>query len=196
VHGDYESLGGATSRGDFETALRLLFDPATQAHFEWARWTTWRKNLTMVFSFRVTRDRSQYRIGTGDHKAERVTAYSGEVFIDPKEPHAVIRLKTKAEEIPVDFPIQRAETTLDYAYQDIGGQQFLLPENGEVLMDGPDWTAKNDNRFQGYRKYEVGSAISYDLKDMAVPDQNLKEAPAVKPDCKDPKNKDLPACKQ
>jgi hypothetical protein len=152
----------------------------------------------MVFTFHVTRDRSQYTIGTGDHKAERVTAYSGEVFVTKDSPHAVMRLKTKAEDIPVDFPIQRAETTLDYAFADIGGQQFLLPENGEVLMDGPDWTAKNDNRFQGYRKYEVGSAISYDLKDLAVPDQNLKETPVTPPpvDCKDPKNKDLPACKK
>src|SRR5271166_4618707 len=42
VTGDYEKLGGATSRGDFETALRMLFDPATQTRFEWARWATLR----------------------------------------------------------------------------------------------------------------------------------------------------------
>lgn len=194
VTGDYEKLGGATSRGDFETALRMLFDPATQARFEWARWATWDGNLTMVFSYRVSRDRSQYKIGLSDHKVERITAYSGEVFVDSKSPHAVIRLTSKAEEIPMDFPIQLAETTLVYKSFDIGGQNFLLPYQGEVRMDGPDWLSKNTNRFDFYRKYEVGSSITFDLP----PDLNLgadtpKETAPV--DCKDPKNKDVPACK-
>jgi hypothetical protein len=195
VTSDYESLGGATSRGDFETALRMLFDPATQARFEWARWATLRGRPTMVFSYRVSRDRSQYKIGTGDHKAERITAYSGEVFVDRNSPHAVTKLTSKAEEIPVDFPIQRAETALDYKYVDIGGQSFLLPYNGEVLMDGPDGMSKNSNRFDFYRKYEVGSSITFDLPKDFTPahDDSLKESPLV--DCKDPKNKDAAPCK-
>ena len=196
VTSDYEKLGGATSRGDFETALRMLFDPATQTRFEWARWATWRGRLTMVFSYRVSQDRSQYRIGTGEHKIERITAYSGEVFIDEAAPHPVTRLTSKAEDIPVDFPIQRAETTLDYKYVDLSGQAFLLPYNGEVLMDGPDGMSKNDNRFDFYRKYEVGSSITFDIpKDFTPPpDSSLKEQPPL--NCKDPKNKDAVACKK
>jgi hypothetical protein len=195
VNTDYEKLGGATSRGDFETALRMLFDPATQTRFEWARWTTWHGRLTMVFSYFVSHDRSQYRIGTGEHKVERITAYSGEVFVDAAKPHVVIRLTSKAQEIPVDFPIQRAETTLDYKWVDIGGQNFLLPYNGEVLMDGPDGTSKNANRFDFYRKYEVGSSITFDLPpDFKPAPDNSKETPPI--DCKDPKNKDAAACKK
>ncbi|HUB82696.1 MAG TPA: hypothetical protein VMB03_28055 [Bryobacteraceae bacterium] len=194
VNTSYESLGGATSRGDFETALRMLFDPATQTRFEWARWATWRTRLTMVFSYRVSRDRSQYRIGTGDHKVERITAYSGEVFIDAERPYKVTRLTSKAEDIPVDFPIQRAETTLDYKYVDIGGQSFLLPYDGVVMMDGPDGMSKNDNRFDFYRKYEVGSTITFDLPKDFTPPAETKEQPPV--NCKDPKNKDAAPCKQ
>ncbi len=196
VNGEYEKLGGATSRGDFETALRLLFDPATQAHFEWARWATLRTRLTMVFTYHVSRDRSQYRIGVGDHKIDRITAYSGEVFVDAQPPYAVTQMTSKAEDIPVDFPLQRVDTTLQYKFVDIGGESFLLPYHGEVLMDGPDGTSKNENRFDFYRKYEVGSTITFDIpKDFsAAPDPNAKEAPPM--DCKDPKNKSLPACKQ
>ena len=196
VNTDYEKLGGATSRGDFETALRMLFDPATQARFEWARWATLRTRLTMVFSYHVSRDRSQYRIGTGENKVERITAYSGEVFVDAQSPHAVTRLTSKAEEIPVDFPVQRAETILDYKYVDLSGESFLLPYNGEVLMDGPDGMSKNDNRFDFYRKYEVGSSITFDIpKDFTPPsDSSLKEQPPV--DCKDPRNKDAAPCKK
>jgi hypothetical protein len=195
VTGDYEKQGGATSRGDFETALRMLFDPGTQTRFEWARWTTWRGRLTMVFSYHVSQDRSQYRIGTGEHKVERITAYSGEVFLDAQQRHVVIRVTSKAEEIPVDFPIQRAETTLDYKWVDIGGQNFLLPYTGEVLMDSPEGMSKNANRFDFYRKYEVGSSITFDIpKDFsAAPDASKETAPV---DCKDPKNKDAAACKK
>jgi hypothetical protein len=192
---DYGKLGGATSRGDFETALRMLFDPATQTHFEWARWTTWRGRLTMVFSYHVSQDRSQYTIGTGEHKVERITAYSGEVFLNQDSPHAVTRVTSKAEEIPVDFPIQRAGTTLDYKYVDLSGQSFLLPYDGVVMLDGPDGMSKNDNRFDFYRKYEVGSSITFDLpKDLTPPPDSIKEQPPV--NCKDPKNKDAPPCKK
>jgi hypothetical protein len=200
VNGDYDSLGGATSRGDFETALRMLFDPATEARFEWARWVTLRTRLTMVFSYHVALARSQYKIGVSKGKIERITAYSGEVYVDAESPHAVTKLKTDAVEIPADFPIQRALTVLDYQYADIGGQKFLLPFNEEIQLDGPDSLSKNSNTFEYYRKYEVGSAISYDIpKDLsAVPDASLKETAPVKPgavDCKDPKNQDAPACK-
>jgi hypothetical protein len=192
---DYDKLGGATSRGDFETALRMLFDPATQARFEWARWATLRTRRTMVFSYHVSQDRSQYRIGTGEHKVERITAYSGEVFVDAEPPHAITRLTSKAEDIPIDFPIQRAETILDYKWVDLSGKSFLLPYNGQVLMDGPDGMSKNDNRFDFYRKYEVGSSITFDIpKDFTPPPSDLKEQPPV--DCKDPKNKDAAPCKK
>jgi hypothetical protein len=194
INGEYEKLGGATSRGDFETALRMLFDTGTQTRFEWARWTTWRGRLTMVFSYHVSQDRSQYKIGTGDHKVERITAYSGEVFVDAKQP-VVVRLTSKAEEIPGDFPIQLAETTLDYKYVDIGGQNFLLPYNGQVRLDGPDGSSKNVNRFDFYRKYEVGSSITFDIpKDFTPAPDSSKETPPV--DCKDPKNKDAAPCKK
>jgi hypothetical protein len=114
--------------------------------------------------------------------------------VDAKQP-VVIRLTSKAEEIPLDFPIQLAETTLDYKYVDIGGQNFLLPYNGQVRMDGPDGSSKNLNRFDFYRKYEVGSSITFDIpKDFTPAPDSSKETPPV--DCKDPKNKDAAPCKK
>src|ERR1019366_10448559 len=55
----YENLGGSTSTGDLGTMLRTLFDPATEARFEWSRWTTIRHLLTMAFSFHVMQERSK-----------------------------------------------------------------------------------------------------------------------------------------
>ena len=39
----YNSLGGATSTGEFGTMLRELFEPRTQARFEWSRWANLRR---------------------------------------------------------------------------------------------------------------------------------------------------------
>jgi hypothetical protein len=49
--------------------------------------------------------------------------------------------------------------------------------------------------FRFYRKYEVGSSISFDLPaDLQAGQPEDKETkPAI--DCKDPKNKDLKECK-
>ena len=193
----YENLGGSTSTGDFGTMLRTLFEPSTEARFDWSRWTTLRHRLTMVFSFRVAQERSKYSIAVKDLKREIVAAYSGEVFVD-NENRKVTRLVTKAEEIPADFPVRRAETLLDYEDADVGGTKFLLPSRGEVQMDGTEALSDNILEFRFYRKYEVGSSISFDLPaDLPADKPADKETEARKPavDCKDPKNKDAKECK-
>ncbi|MGA3019723.1 MAG: hypothetical protein ABSF62_21585 [Bryobacteraceae bacterium] len=190
----YENLGGSTSTGDFAIMLRTLFEPHTQARFEWSRWTTLRHRLTMVFSFRVAQERSQWSIEVKDLKRQIIPAYSGEVFVD-NENRTVTRLVQKAEDIPADFPIRRAESLLDYDYADVGGFKFLLPSRGEIQMDGTEYLADNINEYRFYRKYEVGSSISFDLPaDLTADKPADKETkPAI--DCKDPKNKDAKECK-
>ena len=129
-----------------------------------------------------------------DLKREIVAAYSGEVFVD-NENRKVTRLVTKAEYIPSDFPVRRAETLLDYDYAEVGGTKFLLPIRGEVQMDGTEVLSDNILEFEFYRKYEVGSSISFDLPaDLTADKPADKETkPAI--DCKDPKNKDAKECK-
>ena len=194
INTSYENLGGSTSRGDFAIMLRTLVEPGTQARFEWSRWTTLRHRRTMVFSFHVAQERSQWSIEVRDLKRQIIPAYSGEVFVD-NENRTVTRLVQKAEDIPADFPIRRAESLLDYDYADVGGFKFLLPSRGEVQMDGSEYLSDNINIYEYYRKYEVGSSISFDLPaDLGADKPADKETkPAV--DCKDPKNKDAKECK-
>jgi hypothetical protein len=194
----YEKLGGSTSTGDFGTMLRSLFERQSAAHFEWARWATLRGRRTLVFSFHVMQSNSNFSIGVPDLKLEIVTAYSGEIFVD-QETHQVTRLLEVAEDVPLDFPVRHAQRRLDYDYADIGGHPFLLPYRGEVQMETSDLLSKNLLDFLHYKKYSADSEITYDIpKDLsAIPDEKMQEQPAVKPaiDCKDPKNKDNPACK-
>jgi hypothetical protein len=192
----YENLSGSTSSGDFGTMLRDLFSRRAEAHFEWARWATLRGRLTMVFTFRVAQQNSNFSIGVKDLKLEVVVGYSGEVFVD-KDTHQVTRLFEVAEDIPVDFPIRHAQERLDYDYADIGGRPYLLPYRGELLMEGPEALSKNLLDFLHYKKYSADSEITYDIpKDIgvsAIPDDKMQEKPAV--DCKDPKNKNAAECK-
>jgi hypothetical protein len=197
VFTSYESLNGSTSNGDFGTMLRDLFSRRAQAHFEWARWATLRGRLTMVFSFRVAQPNSTFSIVVKDIKREIVAGYSGEVFVD-KATRKVTRLLEVAQDIPVDFPVRHAQERLDYDYADIGGQQYLLPYRGELIMEGEEVFSKNLLDFLHYKKYSADSAITYDIpKDLSIPDANLQETPANKRqiDCKDPKNRDAAECK-
>jgi hypothetical protein len=62
-------------------------------------------------------------------------------------------------------------------------------------LDSSEVLSENINEYRFYRKYEVGSTISFDLPadlDAGKP-ADKESSPAV--DCKNPKNKDAPACK-
>ena len=195
----YDDLGGSTSTGDFGTMLRYLFERQTEARFEWARWATLRGRRTVVFSYKVDRAHSRYSIGVATApkapKQEIITAYAGEVFVD-SDSHQVTRLFVQATDIPPDFPLRHVQERLDYDYADIGGHPYLLPYRGEVQMEGEEILSKNLNDYLHYKKYSADSAITYDIpKDLNVPDEKLEEKPAVKLDCKDPKNRDAAECK-
>lgn len=192
---NYGQLGGATSTGDFGSMMREIFEPSTEAHFEWDHWGTLRTQPVMAFAYRVDQSRSQWHItvkDTGDHV---VPAYHGLVYVDPRA-HAILRVTLVADNLPADFPVKSAKEILDYDYQDISGHNFLLPLKGEVDMDSSQILTMNVLEFHMYRKYSAESEIKYDADITAAPppiaDDKTKETPAL--DCKDPKNKKLKEC--
>ena len=56
---DYKSVGGATSTGEFGSLLRDIFEPRTQARFEWDGWARLRDQLVMAFHYNVEQVNSQ-----------------------------------------------------------------------------------------------------------------------------------------
>jgi hypothetical protein len=160
---DYEKLKGSKSVGDFGSMLRGIFEPSTQARFEWKTWSTWDGSSSMTFSYHVAQDRSNYQIFAEDHRSV-ITAYSGSFVVDAKT-HAVVKLTVIAEGLPAGFPVQSAESTLVYREQDLSGHTFLLPASLEVIMGGSDFRDKIDKRFSIYRKYSADSEITFDSVD-------------------------------
>jgi hypothetical protein len=167
VDSDIRKLGGATSTGEFGTMLRALFEPKTAAQFTWARHSLLRGRGVYVFSVRVPRRRSDWRLSVEPHDVY-VTGYNGLVYID-KETERVLRLYMKAEGIPADFPMQEAETRLDYDFIDISGNSFLLPLKARVRMRQDKMLARNEVEFRLYRKFSAEATISFDEIDNLPP---------------------------
>src|SRR5579884_1580864 len=171
---DYKSLGGATTTGDFGSMMREIFEPSTQAHFEWDHWATLRGRRTLVFSYRVDQSRSQWHINT-TAKMDIVPAYRGLVYVD-RDTHMVTRVTLEAIDVPAGFPIKRAETVLDYDYQDISGHTFLLPLKASTIMASAEYLTKNDEEFRVYRKYSADTTITFDSETPEpLPEDKTKE---------------------
>jgi hypothetical protein len=181
INKDYEQMGGSKSFGEFGSMLREIFEPGTEARFEWDHWGTLRGKLVMAFAYHVSKSRSQYRLVVEDAKLSMITAYRGLVEVDP-DTHAVMRVSTIAENIPADFPIRKAEDVLDYDYQELSGHTFLLPMKSQVLMSGGEVLTRLDEEFRSYRKYSADTDIKYDTDPLPpLPDDKTKETPATQP---------------
>ena len=186
TNSDVRSVGGSQSFGDFGSMLREIFEPNSEARFEWDHWGTLRGQRVMEFAYRISQSRSQYHLVV-DNDRSIITAYHGIVAVDPNT-HVVLRVSVIAESIPPDFPVRSAEDILDYDYQDISGHTFLLPLKATITANLGDYVTRNDKEFRIYRKYSADAVIKYDTEDAVAPppldESKTKEAPATAPEKK------------
>jgi hypothetical protein len=165
----YESLGGATSTGEFGTMLAQLFAPETKAQFSWDRHSVLNGRKAYVFRFRVPQERSQWHISY-QRQREIIAGYTGNVFID-KETGQVLRLAMVTEGLPRDFPIHEARTTLDYGFARIADRDYLLPRRATVRMREGKLLTRNEVEFRLYRKFTAEASIAFDTAEVeAKPD--------------------------
>jgi hypothetical protein len=129
-HQRVESLNGSITRGEFGSALRLVFDAQSAAVFEPQRPKRIERRAVATYGYAVRLENSHYALEYGSHRI--LSAYHGSVYIDPSTSR-VLRLTTEVDP-PPDFPIRRAATTIDYDFRAIGEEQYLLPVRAEVRM--------------------------------------------------------------
>ncbi|MBV9507439.1 MAG: hypothetical protein JO323_20795 [Acidobacteriia bacterium] len=163
---DYARVGGTRSSGDFGTLLREVFEPASEAHFEWDHWGLLRGRPTYVFAYHVKEERSKWHV-TADQE-DTIPAYRGLIHVD-QETRQVLRISLEAVDLPPAFPVKQASDTLDYDYQDVGGQMFLLPLKNKVLISGGEVLTRNDNEYHLYHKYSAESEIKFDTTETPAP---------------------------
>jgi hypothetical protein len=172
---DYDKLGGATSTGEFGSLLREIFEPSSNATFAWERWATLRGRRMHVFSYRVPRAYSKWKLSY-ERTLEDTPGYRGLVYID-RDTGQVMRITLEAEDIPPSFPIQAATTKLDYDYQEISGNTFLLPLRSEMRMRSGKTLVKNEVEFRMYRKFGADATITFDAPIDALPADLIEEKP-------------------
>jgi len=173
----HESVGGASSSGEFGSLLRLTLARKADALIEFDHWATLRKRRTYVFSYSISSGNSDYSIVW--EKSQRIiVGYRGLIYVD-RETHQVLRVTLQATEIPPTFPVQEAGTKLDFDYADIGGSTFLLPLRAEIRMRHGRFLSRNVIEFRLYRKFSADAKISFDAPTPdALPEDQTKEQPA------------------
>ena len=140
-----------------------VFSPDSHAQFHWDHWTHLRKRPTQVYSYRIREGSSHYKLafGIGSSPIQVIVGLEGLVYLDG-ETNDIVRLTNRAVDIPADFPVRQAITVLDYALQDVGGKQYVLPLHADVRMGTGYMHTKNEVTFSGFRKFQGESTITFD----------------------------------
>ncbi len=173
---DWDKLGGATSTGEFGNLLKEIFEPGTEAFFQWERWGTLRGKRNHVIRYRVAQANSKWAI-VYEKSMTIQPGYSGLVYADAQT-GLITRVTLEAQEIPSFFPIQMAKTQLDYDYTEIAGNTFLLPLRAEVKMREGKLLVRNDIEFRNYRKFGADTSITFDTPEPLSSDL-INETPAT-----------------
>lgn len=175
--------GGAVSTGEFGSMMREIFDPKSQAEFNWDHWATLRGRRMAVFNYFIDSGHSQWSITYGADKNDEqriITAYKGLVYGDPNTGE-IDRIKFVAVNIPRSFPVSATTEVLDYDLVDISNQKYVVPLRAQLLMNAGRENAKNEIEFRNYRKFGTESTIKYDLDPNApppLPESKTEEQPA------------------
>lgn len=149
---------GAISAGEFGSALRDVFDPASHAVFMWEKAANLRGRRVDVFRFHVPKSSGTIVVHRDTHQ-QIVAAYGGNVFVDP-DTLEVVRIVSRLE-LPTGFPIRASETTIDYTPEEIGGRKYNLPVHSEVRMQDDTFQFVNTIDFRNYHRFAAESTIHY-----------------------------------
>jgi len=170
-----DSLGGARSTGEWASLLGEIFEPSTDTSFRWIAWKTVRGKLVYEYQYQVDKENSHETISHAD-KEKIVAGFHGSVFIQ-KGANVVLRV-TVTPDIPPTFPVQDVNQIVDYEYQPIGVQEFLLPQKSEVIMRDGQLGSKNEIQWRKYQKYSADTNLIFDDSDTPQPASDQK-APAA-----------------
>jgi hypothetical protein len=152
---------GAWSTGEFETTLEDILSIYTAANFRRAPEDRIQGRQAYVYNFTVTKDNSNWDI-VAPSGAKAAPAYSGAIWIDQETFH-VLRIEERTDSLPTNFPFDKAESTLEYGFVRIDGNNYVLPIHSEILTcqrASPNCT-KNEINFQNYRKFAADSKITF-----------------------------------
>lgn len=170
----HEQLGGVVTSGEFGSMLFNIFDPDSNAKFEWDHWATLRGKPMYVFSYSVPQSKG-YSMYHGETKREYTAAYQGLVYADV-DSRAVMRIKMETVGIPGDFPIREVNLMLDYSPTKIADREYVLPYHFELTSKETKADTVNRADYRLYQKFGAEASITFgDIE--PIPEEQLKEQP-------------------
>jgi hypothetical protein len=129
---------------------------------------------TVKYAGRETRDRRSLdrfvfhtpllssRYSLSIHGNSATTAYSGSFWVDP-DSLDLVRLETRAEEIPPDLDCSEARDSVTYGRVRLGVDERLLPSAAELTLVNRDGReSRNTIAFSRCRHYTAGTSLSFD----------------------------------
>jgi hypothetical protein len=144
---------------EFGMLLSRVLGPNSEAFFTWSRWDTLRGKRLAVFDYTVDKQHSTLTLSLSD-LAKAVVPYRGSVYADPVT-GAVWRITDRASDIPLELMTREISTTVDYGEVQIGDKKYLLPLEAAVSLLLDTKKVRNELEFQGYRKFEADSVITF-----------------------------------
>jgi VWFA-related protein len=157
---DRSSLAGLMMNGEFGHLLTAVFDQRAQAEFVWKESAFVGVERYEVFSYKVDRAHSFYKLRDKDGNYAIHAAYVGEVYLDTQT-FDVRRIVLRAVEIPKECPIRASSLALDYDRVSIGQSDHLVPVNGVIEIRERRVFERNLVQFRDYRRFGSETTIRF-----------------------------------
>ncbi len=153
---------GSWSTGEFATTLEDVLSLATRAQFKRRGPATLNGRECLVYDYQVEQANSHWTIVSPDQRRYN-PPYEGAIWID-RQTHNVVRIEQRATTFPRDYPFNRTECTVSYAYARIDQRTYLMPSSSENIgcMSGSGACSRNVLEFKNYRKFTADSNIRFD----------------------------------
>jgi len=179
TNANMKQFGGTSSEGEFASMLAEIFQPETHTEFSWDHWGKLRGHKAYVFAYDVQQQFSHYHV-EAEGAETIVPAYRGLVYID-EDTKMVVKIVMTPYDMPSTFPIHDINTSLDYDFETIGDQQYMLPLKSVLTSKRARQMSKNDIEFRLYRKFGTESTIKFETPDPLPDDQTKEKAGEDKP---------------
>jgi len=149
---------GAIGTGNFAAQLLNLFQ-ISAATIKYAGLETGGQDSLHRFDFHVPRPSSRSTIDVQGKSA--ATAYSGSLWVK-QDSLDIVRLETRAEEIPSDLDCREARQPISYSRIRLGIDERMLPSGAELaLVNRSGREGRNTVAFSKCRHYAAETSLSF-----------------------------------
>jgi hypothetical protein len=152
---------GSWSTGEFATTLEDVLSTATNAAFKRHGEDRIAGRPAIVFDYSVTQANSHWTLVSPDGRRYN-PPYDGSIWVD-RDTRRVLRIEQRSTFMPRDYPLSKAESTIEYGFVKIEQGTYLLPVLSENLgCFGSGSCSRNSITFSKYRKFSADSTVTFD----------------------------------